>query len=96
MVQLIVLAGSEPFRHRLHALAVTRTDQPSNVERAHPPPRLMTQAIQKGLEPAPKLIFPLRRRARHGQPSKKPTTHESSKIRFGNPVTHINRDILPK
>jgi hypothetical protein len=29
----------KPLRHRLNALAITRTDQPRKVKRAHPPPR---------------------------------------------------------
>jgi hypothetical protein len=51
----------------------------------HPVPRmvfgtpcLVTQAIQKWLEPAPKLAFPIRRRAHMVSPPK-PTTHESLK-----------------
>src|SRR5882757_6987370 len=70
MVQLIIVARRKPLRHRLNALAIARTDQPRHVKWTHPPPCLVTQAIQKWLEPAPKLAFPIRRRAHHGQPSK--------------------------
>jgi hypothetical protein len=37
------------------------------------------QAIQERLKPASKLVFPIRRRARHGRPLQKPTAYESLK-----------------
>ena len=37
--------------HRLPALAITGTDQPRNVKRAHPPPRLVPQACQERRAP---------------------------------------------
>jgi len=42
MVQLVIVARRQPRRHRLHALAIARSDQPRNIQRAHPPSRLMT------------------------------------------------------
>jgi hypothetical protein len=42
-------------------------------------PRLVTQPIQKRLEKASKLFFPIRRPANHGRPLQKPTTYESQK-----------------
>src|SRR5438477_12791406 len=77
MVQLVILARRQPRRHRLDALAIARSNQSRDIQRTHPPPRLVTQAIQERLQPASKLIFPIRRRAHHGRPSKKPTTYES-------------------
>src|SRR5262249_18801343 len=53
--------------------------QPRHVERTHLSPRLVTQPIQKRLEKASKLFFPIRRPANHGRPLQKPTTHESQK-----------------
>src|SRR5262249_32530317 len=86
VVQLIVFAKPKPLRHRLNALAIARTDQPRHVEWTHLSPRLVTQPIQKRLEKASKLFFPIRRPANHGRPLQKPTTHESQKNWFGNPV----------
>src|SRR5262249_20577625 len=55
-------AAMKPLRHRLNALPIARTDQPRHVERTHLSPRLVTQPIQKRLEKASKLYFPIRRR----------------------------------
>jgi hypothetical protein len=79
VVQLIVFAKRKPLRHRLNALAIARTDQPRHIEWTHLSPRLVTQPIQKRLEKASKLFFPIRRPANHGRPLQKPTTHESQK-----------------
>jgi hypothetical protein len=79
VMQLIVFAKRKPLRHRLNALAIARADQPRYVERTHLSPRLVTQPIQKRLEKACKLVFPIRRPANHGRPLQKPTTHESQK-----------------
>jgi hypothetical protein len=96
MMQLVIVARRKPLRHRLHALAIARTNQTCNIERTHPPPRLATQTIKERLKPTRKLIFALRHNVHHGQPSKRPTTHESLKARFGSPVSTINRQILQK
>ena len=79
MVQLIVLTKRNPRCHRLHALAVARSDQPRHVERAHLSSCLVTQPIQKRLEPTAKLGSPIRRSDNHGRLLQKPTTHESQK-----------------
>jgi hypothetical protein len=79
VVQLIIRAKRKPLCHRLNALALARTNQPGYIERAHLPPRLVTQPIQKRLEPTSKLFFPIRRSANHGRPLHKPTAHESQK-----------------
>ena len=79
VVQLIIVAERKPLRHRLNALAIARTDQSRHVKRTHSSPRLVTQPIQKRLEPTSKLVFPIRRPASHGRPLQKPTTHESLK-----------------
>src|SRR5438874_1760161 len=74
VVQLIIFTERKPPRHRLNALAIARADQPRYIERTHLPPRLVTQSIQKRLEPTPKLVFPIRRSANHGRPLQKPAT----------------------
>jgi hypothetical protein len=79
MMQLIIVAGCKQFCHRLNALAITGPDQPRHIKRTHPPPCLVTQAVQKWLEPASKLVFPIRSRAHHWSALQKPTTHESLK-----------------
>ena len=49
VVQLIIFAKRKPLRHRLNALTIARADQPRHVDRAHLPPRFMTQPSQKRL-----------------------------------------------
>jgi hypothetical protein len=66
MVQLIVVARCQAFRHRLNAFAVARSDQSRNVQWTHPLSGFMTQPIQERLQPAFEFVFPFR----HGQPSK--------------------------
>ena len=53
VVQLIVVAGREARRHRLHALALARPDRARNMDRAHPPPCLVVQTHQERLPPRP-------------------------------------------
>ena len=79
MVQLIIFAKRKPLRHRLNALAIARADQTRYVQRAHLSPRFMTQPIQKRLKPTSKLFLPIQVLPTMIGPSKKPTTHESSK-----------------
>src|SRR5262249_24661216 len=71
VVQLIAFAERKPPRHRLNALAIARADQSRHVERAHLSPCLVTQPIQKRLEPTAKLVSPIRRSANHGRPLQK-------------------------
>src|SRR6266699_2152813 len=71
VVQLVAFAQRKPLRHRLNALAIARTDQSRHVERAHLAPCLVTQPIQKRLEPTAKLVSPIRRSANHGRPLQK-------------------------
>jgi hypothetical protein len=59
MMQLIIVARCKPFCHGLNTLTITRPDQPSHIKRTHPPPRLVTQAIQERFEPASKIVFPI-------------------------------------
>src|SRR5262245_40215728 len=87
MMQLIIVAWCKTLGHWRNALAITRADQPRDVKRTHPSPRLVTQTLKEWLEPLPKLAFPIRPRVRHGRPSIKQTTHESRKNCFGNPAT---------
>src|SRR5262249_53869419 len=86
VVQLITFAERKPPRHRLNALAIARADQPRHVQRTHPAPCLVPQSTQKRHEPTFKLVLPIRHPANHGRPLPKPTTHESQKNSFGNPV----------
>src|SRR2546425_4489972 len=79
MVQLIIVVRRKTFRHWLNALAITGPDQPCDVKRTHPLPRLVTQALQKRLEPASKLGFPIPRSFPPWSALHKPTTHESLK-----------------
>ena len=82
VVQLIVLTQRKALRHRLNALAITGTDQPCKVKRAHPPPRLVPQAGQKRRQPAFKLFRPIQSRARHGRPpdSRPPMNHAKANL----------------
>src|SRR5437773_4299105 len=50
VMQLIIVVRRKTFRHWLNALAITGPDQPRNVKRTHPPPCLVTQALQKRLK----------------------------------------------
>src|SRR6516225_3798682 len=70
-MQLIACPERKPLRHRLNALAVARTDQSRHVERAHLSPCLVTQPIQKRLEPTSELVSPIRCPANHGRPLQK-------------------------
>src|SRR6516162_5176597 len=82
VVQLIVFAKPKPLRHRLNALTIARTDQPRHVEWTHLSPRLVTQPIQKRLEKASKLFFPIRRPATMVGPSKSrpPMSHRKTDL----------------
>src|SRR5579862_4033148 len=77
MMQLIVLAGDQPLRHRLNALPLARSDQSRNVEWAHPSSGLVRQAAQKWLQPALKLRGPIELRAHRDRPpkSRSPRNH---------------------
>ena len=70
MMQLIIVTRQKPLCHGLNAFAFTGSDQPSHVKWTHPPPRLVTQTIQERLEPASKLVFPIRRHASMVDPPK--------------------------
>ena len=70
VVQLVIGAKRKTFGHRLNALAAAWTDQSRYVDRTHPTPRLVTQSLQKWLQPALKLLPPIQHRASHGRPSK--------------------------
>ena len=41
MMKLVVVHAAVTRRHRLHALAIPRPDQPRNIARAHPRSRLV-------------------------------------------------------
>src|SRR6202162_4028404 len=82
MMQLIIIARRKPLRHWLNALAIAGSDQPCHIKRTHSPPRFMAQAIQERLEPSSKLVFPIRRCAYHGRPSKSrpPMSHRKNDL----------------
>src|SRR5277367_352547 len=82
MMQLIIVARRKSLCHWLNALAFTRANQPCHVERTHPPPRLVIQAIQKRLQPTSKLALPIRRCPPHGRPSKSrpPMNHRKTDL----------------
>ena len=58
MVKPVLAYLTRPGRHRLHALAVPRADQTSNVEGAHPPTRRMRQPGQERLKPSFEIVPP--------------------------------------
>src|SRR5262245_65995920 len=60
VVQLVIAAKRKTLGHRLNALAVTWTDQSRYVNRTHQTPRLVTQSIYKRLQPALKLLPPIK------------------------------------
>ena len=93
VVQPVIVTRRKPLGDGRNALAVTRTDQPRNIEGTHPPPCLMTQPRQKRRKTAPKLCLPIRARVLQGQPLDKPTTHELLKNRLENPGPHPRRKI---
>ena len=55
MVQLVIAHACVAGRHRLDALAIARADQPGDIGRAHPCPRLMPQCRNKRRQPALKI-----------------------------------------
>src|SRR2546430_7253717 len=75
---MIMVVRRKPFRHWLNALAIPGPDQPRTVKRTHPPPCLVTQALQKRLKPASKLGFPIQCGFRHGRPLDRKSTRLNS------------------
>lgn len=51
MIQALVAIGRKAFRHRPDTLAITRTDYPRIVDRAHLPPLLVTKLLNEWLKP---------------------------------------------
>lgn len=58
VMEPIVCAEAEPVGHRLNALAIARPDQPGNVERIHPLPRLVAEPFQEGRKPPLRITTP--------------------------------------
>lgn len=50
MVEAVVLAWSEPFRHRLNTLAVSGTDKSRHIKWTHLSPFLVSKLLQKRLQ----------------------------------------------
>ena len=48
VMQLVIVGGRHPGGHRLQALALTRPDQASDIERAHAPPSRMVKRGEEG------------------------------------------------
>jgi len=59
MMQLVVMCGCEAGGDRLHAFAITGTDQARDIERAHAPAGGVTQVSQKGLKPGLEGALPI-------------------------------------
>jgi hypothetical protein len=57
-MQLVIVGRRHPGGHRLQALALTRPDQASDIERAHAPPGRMMKRGEEGFEPGLKFVFP--------------------------------------
>ena len=51
---------ARPARPSGRALAIARPDQPRNIQRTHPPPRLVTELFHKRRQPPRKLVPPIR------------------------------------
>jgi hypothetical protein len=60
VMKLVVVARRHPLRHRVNALAVARPNQPRDVKRAYPPPRLVAELGQERRKPTRKLLPPIR------------------------------------
>src|SRR5262249_38066592 len=90
VVQLVIGAKRKTLGHRLNALAIAWTDQSRYVNRTHPTPRLVTQSLQKRLQPALKLLPPIQYRASHGRPSKSrlPMNHCKTDLGIQNRPLH--------
>ncbi|SIR40232.1 hypothetical protein SAMN05880590_1255 [Rhizobium sp. RU35A] len=50
MMEAVVLAWSEPFRHRLDTFAVTGTDKPRHIKWTHLSSFLVSKLLQKRLQ----------------------------------------------
>ena len=58
VVELVIAGLAAASGHRLHALAITGTDQTSNILRTHPAPRRMRQPRQERLKPSLQIASP--------------------------------------
>lgn len=59
--------GLAACRHRLHALAISLTDQVRNIARARAPARLAVKPRKDWLQPSPQFLTAPRLMARHGR-----------------------------
>src|ERR1700677_1610148 len=84
VMKLIVADLAVARRHGLHALTITNTDQPRDINRAHACPCLVPESTEERCKPPIKIRLP---GLVHGRPSMRPTTHESRKTQSGNPKT---------
>jgi hypothetical protein len=58
VMQLIIVGGRYPRRHRLQAFALAGADQSGHIKRAHAPPGGVMQMGEEGLEPGLEFVFP--------------------------------------
>jgi hypothetical protein len=82
MVQAVIVDRFRTRCHRLDALAIPRTNQTSDIGRAHPTPRLVAQSLQIRLKPTLEIPMPI---LFHRQPPSKLAPYESRISRTGNP-----------
>src|ERR1019366_3866782 len=54
-----IVARRQPRRHRLDAFAIAGADQPEQIHRQHPSPRLVTQLCQERRQPDTQFLFPI-------------------------------------
>ena len=59
MMQLVMADRPVPSRYRLHALAITRANEPGNIGRTHPPPRLVPKRRYKRRQPGFQIAPPV-------------------------------------
>ncbi|KFG66656.1 hypothetical protein JH26_27975 [Microvirga sp. BSC39] len=57
-MQLVVADRSKPSRDGLQAFALTRSNQPSHIERTHAPAGWMMQVGEEGFKPGLKFVLP--------------------------------------
>jgi hypothetical protein len=58
VMQLIVVGRSHPSGHRLQALALTGSNQPGPIKRAHAPARRMTEVREERFKPGLEFALP--------------------------------------
>ena len=93
MMKLVVIHSRVTRCHRLHTLAIARADQPGNVSRTHPGPRLVPQPLNKRGQPGFQIASPV---FHNRQPPSKLVPYESPKTHHENPQNALGTKNLPK